>query len=280
MKMNLLVSIMFGLALMAHAGVSEIPASVNAVGYIRMDVPGTNAAPVGQSKLVMMAVPYVPVGSGTNGGKLTLDQVIGTNLHANDSMTNADQVLFWSATQTNYLTAFLNRGGVNSNTLNKWCYQVGANLALCATNAAFDLYPGRGCWIRNRGATTSFLILGEVPSVGANTNQVGVGLQMIAYPYPVATNVQALVTTNDGAYANASPNAADQMIFWTGTNYLTVFLNDGSGPNPSLNWKWCYMQGQSRVLATNDVNPGDGFWYRRRGVGAFNWIKAKPYNWP
>jgi hypothetical protein len=113
-----------------------------------------------------------------------------------------------------------------------------------------------------------------------NSNLINAGLQMVAYPYPVATNVQALLTTNDGAYANSSPNAADQMIFWTGTNYLTVFLNDASGPDANLYGKWCYMQGQSRVLATNDINPGDGFWYRRRGAGPFNWIEAKPYNWP
>lgn len=279
MKRILPVSILVGLTLLAQ-GQTSTPTSVNAVGYIRLDVPGTNAVPLGQSKLTMIAVPYVPVGAGTNGGDFTLDKVIGNNLHANASVTNADLALLWNPAQTNYLTAFLNNSGANTNTLNKWCYQAGANLALCATNTAFDLYPGRGAWLRNRGASTSLLLLGEVPSAGTETNLIGAGLQMIAYPYPVATNVQALLSISNGAYANASPDAADQMIFWTGTNYLTVFLNDGSGPDPSLYWKWCYMQGQQRALATNVVNPGDGFWYRRRGTGPFKWIEAKPYNWP
>jgi len=279
MKIILPVLLLVGLTTLAH-GESSTATSVNAVGYIRLDVSGTNMFPLGQSKLTMMASPYVPVGAGTTGGIFTLDKMIGNNLHAGDSVSNADQVLFWDPAQTNYLTAFLNSGGANTNLLNRWCYQVGANLALCATNAAFNLYPGRGLWIRNRGASTNLLLMGEVPGADTNTNLISAGLQMVAYPFPVAVNVQALLTTNDGAYASSSPNAADQMIFWTGTNYLTVFLNDASGPDSNLYWKWCYMQGQSRVLATNDINPGDGFWYRRRGSGPFNWIEAKPYIWP
>ncbi len=280
MKRILPVSILVGFTLLAQGVPDSTSVSPNAVGYIKLVLPGTNTAPVGQSKLAMIAVPYVPVGAGTNGGSFTLDQVIGTNLHAGASVTNADQVLLWNAAQTNYLTAFLNNGGASTNTLAKWCYMNGANLALCATNAAFTVYPGRGGWVRNRGANTTLLLLGEVPSAGLGTNQISAGLQMIAYPYPVATNVQALITTNDGAFAHSSPNAADQLILWSGTNYVTLFLNDASGPDANLFWKWCYMQGQQRVLATNVINPGDGFWYRRRGTGPFKWIEAKPYNWP
>jgi len=276
MKRILLLLLLAGRAASAPAQT----ASVNAVSYILLPVPGTNSPPAGAAKLTMLAVPFVPVGAGVTGGVFTLDQVLGASLHAGPSADTADQAQFWDPATTNFLTAFLNRGGADSNTWYKWCYLAGTNVALCATNPAYSVAAGRGLWLRNRGADTSLLLLGEVPSGGLATNALGAGLQMIAYPFPAATNVQQLITTNDGAYANASPDAADQMIFWTGTNYFTVFLNDGSGPDPSLYWKWCYLAGQQRVLATNTVLPGDGFWYRRRGAGTFQWIKAKPYNWP
>lgn len=267
--------------------------SVNAVGYVKVSVPGTNGA-VG--KLTMVAVPFVPVGTGTNEDVCTLDQMVGVNgFVPSANASTADQILLWTGTR--YSTAFLCDGAWAAEgfpeTSNKWCYLAnddvygGDRPYLCSATNAFNVWAGRGFWIRNRHSNTTLTLAGEVPSIGTNDVDIGVSLTMVAYPYPVDQVLATILTTNDGAHATSSLSTADQILIWKGSGYGTYFLcNDAwaSEGFPETAGKWCYMAndddygGDRPYAATNVVvKPGDGFWYRSRS-GAFSWPAKKPYS--
>lgn len=267
--------------------------SVNAVGVIKINVPGTNTL-VG--KVTMVTVPFVPVGNGTNLDVSTLDSMIGVNgFVAASSVDAADQILMWNG--AGYSTAFLcNDGWVGEGfpeTVNKWCYMAydpvytDQRPFLCSGTNIFNLWTGKGFWIRNVHANTTLTLVGEVPSIVTNDVEIGTSLTMVAYPYPVEAVLASIISTNDGARSGSSLDSADQIIRWNGSGYDTYFLcnNGWVGEGfPETDGKWCYMAfdpvytDNRPFIATNVVvKPGDGFWYRSRG-SAFTWPVSKPYS--
>jgi hypothetical protein len=281
------------------AGVAAMAAppvySVNAVGYTKVTVLGTNT---GSGKLTMVAVPFVPVGTGKAEDMSTLDAMIGTNgLVAGSSPGTADSIQLWNGTA--FATAFLCNNfwvaGGYPETEGKWCYMAydpgidDSRPYLCAATNTYSVWAGRGFWIRNRHATTTLTIAGEVPAIGTNSIDIAAGLTMVAYPYPVAKTIATLMTTNEGALPGSSPGTADNIQVWNGSVYATYFYCNnfwvGAG-YPETEGKWCYMAYDPEIddarpyVATNAVlKPGDGFWYRSRH-GAFTWPEPKPYTFP
>jgi hypothetical protein len=154
------------------------------------------------------------------------------------------------------------------------------------TTNIFNLWAGRGFWLRNRHSNTTLTISGEVPTISTNGVDVGSALSMVAYPYPSEAVIASIISTNDGAHASGTVSTADQIQTWNGSSYVTYFFcNDSwvAAGFPETAWKWCYMAFDAvyddvrPYAATNAfLKPGDGFWYRSRG-GAFTWPVEKPY---
>lgn len=126
------------------------------------------------------------------------------------------------------------------------------------------LNTGRGFWMKVADAgpsnTYQVYLMGEVPDKNTqptSTIPVVVGFNMVANPYPVVTKF-----TNSTIAKSAV--IGDSAIFWDPINKGYAFENRiFSGWTPG----------------TNDLIPGQAFWYRRTGT-ATNWVEVKPYTWP
>jgi hypothetical protein len=244
--------------------------SPNIVGFLKVDVPGSN-------KITMVAVPFEPVNSN---GVYTLDEVLGTNFTAHWSAAVADQVWMWNSFAQHYSQAFLNNDGWGDTNVDwKWCYMgLDGNPYPCAQTNLFDLTPATGFFINNKHGDVTLYLTGQAPT--STSTAVGLaGLQMVAYPYPVPQPLATLLTTNDGATANWSTSRADELWLWNtaNKNYDTFFLNDDGWGDTNVNWKWCAMGLDGNpYAATNTLQPGMGFFYKAKGSN-FNWNVVRPY---
>ena len=269
MKRVIISVLILSVCLIVHTAISQEAISVNAVGYVKV------VSKAGS--LSIIATPCNPAGTGTNQSAFTLDELIGTNMTANWSDAAADEIYVWTGSK--YEAAFLNDNGWGDTNVNwKWCYMDGGWPAPCANTSIYDVAVGQGFWIRNRNTDKTLYLVGEVPAAATNTTQIG-GLLMLANPYPVAKNLNDLISTNDGAYANWSDAAADEIYTWNGAGYDPYFLNDNGWGDTNVNWKWSYMDGGWPAPATNLIQPAQGFWYNSR-AGSFTWDEPKPYSYP
>ena len=221
--------------------------------------------------LSLVSVPGFP--TSTTNTSFTLDELLGTNLTANWSWQDADEVYLW--TGTNYAAAFLNDATWGSNSF-KWCYMGGGNPQLCSNSPWFDLSLGEGFWINNKNSDVDLVLAGEVPMAPTSMTAMA-GLMLLANPYPAAMEINALISTSDGSYANWSWQDADEIYFWDGLKYTSYFMNDATwGSNA---WIWCYMSNGNPQVASATLQPGQGFWYNSKGTN-FNWFEPKPYAYP
>lgn len=273
MRKMIVGAVVLSAVLVSMASADQVK-SKNAVGFVRVDVP-SNA-------LTIVAVPFNTM---NDSGVYTLDDLIGTNLFASWSSTEADEVLLWNLSETNYSSAFLNDDGWDDPNINwKWCYMEGGTPKPCAGNEEYDLLTGDAFWIRNRHESRTLYFMGEVPDAPTTTVSFVEGLKMFANPYPVTKTLDDLIsTTNSGAKASWNSAQADEIMLWDGREYRTAFLNDNGWADPDVDWKWCYMEGgKPKPCAANEdynLSPGQGLWYRSRG-GTFDWSAVKPYDWP
>jgi hypothetical protein len=224
-------------------------------------------------------------------GYTTLDEVLGTNgFYAHASHLEADKAYLWDNSINRYHTAFLNNdawGNTNPNTdeviAYKWCYMDGMPRPCAATNT-FNIIPGDAVFMKT-SANVDIAIHGNIPT--ASTTQVAIveGYNMIMNPYPVATELSSIISTNDGAFAHASHLQADKIYLWNNSSkqYVTYFLNDAqwgaTNPNTGeeIAYKWCYMDGMPRP-ATISIPAGTGFYYFRGPHGPMTWNSVRPYN--
>ena len=106
------------------------------------------------------------------------------------------------------------------------------------------------------------------------------GLQLTAYPYPVAQSLATMLGTNDGARADSRQSpVSDEIWIYNATthNYDQYFLNDGEWGDPTIDWKWCSSGADGTpVAATNTMQPGMSFFYNAKGAG-FDWNVVRPY---
>ena len=96
------------LVVAAQAQSTALLRSRNAVGLARVDIAGSN-------QLTLLAVPFTPVNATR---AYTLDEVLGTNLHAGATAAAADEVFIWDNAQRTYHAAFLGDASLGW----KWTY--------------------------------------------------------------------------------------------------------------------------------------------------------------
>jgi len=191
----------------------------------------------------------------------TLDDVLGDQLTAGKSQSQADQVIIWNATGAYYETYWL------KNTDQKW-YTAGA-LPELASNTYVS--TEMGFWVRNRRDSNQIVVVsGDVVDDPVLTNYLIQGLTMVSYPFSTEVDINECGLTN--GTAGKSQSVADQIIAWDANlqAYETYWLKN-------TDRKW-YTGGALPEVATNVlVGAGRGFWYRNRGDSTFEWIEARPY---
>ncbi|MCX7008821.1 MAG: hypothetical protein NTY53_16515 [Kiritimatiellaeota bacterium] len=268
-RKNQLVTGVVLIVLLAITASAQTPGPVrarNAVGLTKVDIVGSN-------QLTLLAVPFTPVNTNR---AYTLDEVLGTNLHAGASATVADQVWVWDGAQRKYNMAFLGDGSLGW----QWSF-VGADSLPhpCILTNLFNLRPTVGFFVQNKADSRSLFFTGDIP-VATVTPVTLTGIQMLGHPYPIRQPLGSILTTNDGAQAHWSAMRADQLWLWNSASnrFDEFFLADASWGDTNINWRWCSMGRDGRPYpATNTVvPPGMGYFYKAQGSG-FNWQASKPF---
>jgi len=222
--------------------------SVNAVGYVKVTLPG--------NKLTMCAFNFDPV-NGTNG--VPLADVLGDQLVGGGSVGDSDNVIVWSRSLLEYETFF--------KIPDYGWYTPGFELM---TNR---VYNGDAFWIFNRQSSQQEVTFaGEVVDIPAGTNslQFGQGLTMFGYPYP-AEKMLSTTALFDAAQKAYSVGDADNLIVWDSDaqEYITYF------PVPDYGW---VDAAAGFDLVDFPVEMGRGMWYVRKAATPANWMEPQPYS--
>lgn len=250
--------IVFGciLASVAQAQTGEVY-SLNVVGFQKVSAPA--------AKYQIASTPFEAADD-------KIDTVIGPQLTGSDGAITSDNVIMYNPTNQHYETYFIAGGIGDPQYDGKWFTED----AQFATNAMIP--PGRGFWVRSRQSSTQTIVFaGDVLSVGAVTNHIYPGFQLISYPYSTAILLNN-TTFSNGAVGSDGAITSDNILLWNASNqqYVTYFIAGGIG-DPQYDGKWFTEAAQP---ATNiSLQPGQGFWYRHRGSG-FDWVEQKPYTLP
>ena len=232
--------------------------SLNIIGFQKVTVPPN-------PELQVASTPF----QATNDN---IDIVIGAQLTGSDQSDRSDKVLMFNPTNQGYETYFIGGGTSNADFDGKWFTESFTP----ATDALIP--PGRGLWIISiQGFTQTVVLAGDVVNMGAMTNHIYTGLQLISYPYSKPILINDTKFAANGGYGNDSADSADNILLWdvTAQAYVRYFLGGLSDvTNSNFDGKWFT---ESFDPATNVyLNPGRGFWYRHIGSG-FDWIEPKPY---
>ena len=264
-KIQALLLVLCFVAAMATADQTNV-SSVNAVGYVKVFCPGGGG-------LALVAVPCNPLSTNAS---FTLDELIGPNMTKDWQLTSADNIYLWTGSGFNI--AFLSDATWGPEFDGKWAYMDGSAV-LCAGNPAYSVAVGEGFWVKTQSANPdrTLTLMGEVPS-DPNTSLPIAGLTIRANPYPVARTLSELVPSPPG-FKDWQLTSADNVYMWNGAGYDIYFLSDATW-GPEFDGKWAYMDG-SAVLATNQVLPGQAFWYVVAAGNTNFWLTVdKPYLWP
>jgi len=194
-----------------------------------------------------------------------LDNVLGTNGISGSTLATADNCLMYDKFGQSYLQYWL-FSHTNPSLNRRWRSASGL-----ATNVY--LLPGQGFWYRNRASSDATIVMaGDVVDVGAITNLIVPGLQMLSYPFSTSIRMTDLKLTN--GVSGTTLATADNIMMYVQTNQSFNQYWLFSHTNPSLNRKWRSSSG----LATNVfIQPGQGFWYRSRLSTSNLWVEVKPY---
>jgi len=239
-------------------------ASANVLGY-------TKVIDLASNKYVLVAAPF---NCGT-GAVSTLVDVFGTNqLRQNNLSGRCDLVIMWDAVAQQYV-----RYGQKTNGL----FYLSTAFGGSPTNPL--VRRGQAMWIQSPVAAYSpsnktVVISGNVPSEGSYTNYIvgnsGKPLSFIANPYPVEKDLSDLISTNDGASANALSGRADQVRVWDDATQQYVYYALKFSANTNVNNKWLLTTAFSvSTPPVVKIKPGQGFWYQT--TNSFTWVESKSY---
>ena len=270
----------------------------------------------------LVAIPFSEVGTGEG---FTIDDLFAgksTNVFtAAASYPNADQIQLWNGTK--YNTLYLNSNTATS-TANK-----AKNGHWCLTGAAPDSswgssggvctkkFPaGTSFWIKRKiptGQTAADLPALSVPVAGqvvvkqdgkaGYTINAGsadaFGYTLIASGFSAGFSPNPDLAFNDetkrvdwitmGCHAASSYPNADQLQFWDGGKYNTLYLNSNtstSTANKAKNGHWCLTGaapdsswGSNGGACTKTFEPTTGFWYKRaKSQPSFTFYIDQPYS--
>lgn len=141
--------------------------------------------------------------------------------------------------------------------------------------SAFDVARGQGFWIkRAAGSGSTVYVQGQV-SEAKQATSIGEGLNLISYAALESFDLNATKIQWTGAYGvNGISNTTDRIMVGNGdgtykTYYYYVKKAGSSSYYDQFTNKWVESTSTGPALPTANVPAGQGFWYHRRGTGAF-----------
>jgi len=139
--------------------------------------------------------------------------------------------------------------------------------------SAFDVARGQGFWIKRvAGTGSSVYVQGQVSGAKQATT-IGEGLNLIGYGALQSFDINSVNWT--GAYGvNGISNTTDRIMVGNGDGTYTTYFYyvkkvGSSSYYDQFTNKWVKSTATGPALPTANVPAGQGFWYHRRGTGAF-----------
>ncbi len=247
--MKKLSAFLVGLSLIAGAAMAANVSSINAVGYVNTPIyPGFN----------LVSFSWTAVGGG---GGVALSNAFAGQLTGNTDVSTADNIILWNPQSQRYEACWKYDDG----SVQAWLDGSGDY----ATNTIAN---GDAFWVLNRHSTTQSVVMaGEVVNVTTNSRVFVHGFNFFGYPFSCGQSITNLAIVNNGAYGTTDVSTSDNIIAWdhAANRYKAYWLYDDGSVKA-----WLDQYGD---FATNMLDMGQGFWYLRRGVGAFTWSEPKPY---
>lgn len=232
----------------------------NIVGYQRVNVVSNG-----------LALVSTPFESATNS---SVQSVVGPQMTGGGSFATADRILLWNQ-QSNAFIRLYQLAHTNPAFDGQWV-DTSVVPNILATN---DLVTGTGFWMENVQPTNQTVVLvGDIVVDDAVTNTILPGLQLLANPYSWEIPLNSSGLTN--GHAGASFASADRINMWdpAAQEFRRFYLLDHS--NPLYHRKWVDTSVVPNIIATNDLNTGEGFWYERVDTNSFDWVETRPYTLP
>ena len=242
--------------------------SVNTVGFQKLGV---------ASNFNMVAVNWNQVGGSDT---VTIQKFLDTSTLTGGSLADTSDMLYvWDPTLNGgtggYTSYYFYDSGAAVPGVDRQWYDV-SNDASPTTNT---LKRGDAAWLRHRGATTTAVAAGEVPTSLTNVVTFAAGFSLFgsAYTAPLALNgANNTWLSTGGSLADTS----DRIYVWDATlagvgGYKTYYFYDSGAAVPGVDRMW-YDVSNDAVPTTDVIPMGAGAWYRALNAGTV-WREAKPY---
>lgn len=105
-----------------------------------------------------------------------------------------------------------------------------------------------------------------------------IGVNFNAMTDEGVVNIQDLFDTTT-LFGGTDRTTSDNVLFWDSISqgYAKAWLfNSGTGHE----WDGKWIEWDAPTLASNELVVGQGFWYRSRQTNTWDWVQARPFNWP
>ncbi|CAG0970195.1 hypothetical protein ANRL4_01203 [Anaerolineae bacterium] len=232
--------------------VSESNETNNIYGPLQVQVAPTATLPV-RSGWNLVTLPLLP-------SSVTLDQVLGRQLHGSDNPETADQVLVWNNAPQSYESAWFCGGPVCESWGEPWANHWLAN---DYSLSPLPLTPDTGFWLQNRSGTAETLIVTGTVATVTRTVVVGTNWQLLGSAFPTS---KPLDSANLPAVGTDSPETGDQVFYWDGVtqSYKSAWFCGGPICE-SWGEPWANHWLASDYSPTDIVlEVGHGFWFLNR----------------
>jgi CSLREA domain-containing protein len=201
---------------------------------------------------------------------ITLDGVLGNQLHGTDSPLTADRVLAWDGDSQAYASCWYCGGPVCEAWGEPWANHWLAN---DYSQCSLTLPPDSGFWVQNRsGGTEALIVAGQVAEADRSV-PVGENWQMLGSAFPDA---RPLDDANLPATGTDSPLTADRVLYWDADvqAYRSAWFCGGpvceGWGEPWANHWLANDYSQTDIV----LQPGHGFWYQNRH-DSFIWLNPR-----
>ena len=261
MKRVLVATIVLGLMVSGAAAQSNEVNSVNAVGFLKVNLP------VGFSQL---AFNWGEVG-GDDG--VSVQGLFDTSvLHGTMNQPSSDKIFIRDAVSNAYVQLWLyNSQGTYPSWDGKWL-----NLSDGKVSST-EIARGSGFWFENTGTgSVDVSISGEVPNDASKTNLFVEGFTMFGFAYSADMDINA--QNWSGGHGTMNQPSSDKIFMWDSASntYVQLWLYNSQGTYPSWDGKWLNLS--DGKVSTKKMPLGQGAWYGRVNETNMPWTQTKPYS--
>ena len=195
--------------------------SSNIVGYSKLEL---------ANGYTMVGVPFQQVGT-ENAASVQYLKASGIAGFDWDAFDGGDKLMIWDPTQQGYPTTLIYTGDTQTSTMVDMGVPAGVWFDMDTfAPADMELANGSAVWIVGSTAPGTVTLSGEVPTNAAPVQLVA-GFNMVANPYPKATDVNDLFTVSGltGFNWDTFESGGDTLLIWDPAQqgYPTEFIYTG-----------------------------------------------------